>query len=57
MPPQEPTTPSATSPAATPQTQQGPTPEQIEMTKKIMHDSLASRKPKGFLDSVKEWFR
>ena len=34
-----------------------PTPEEIERTKKVMHDSLAARKPKGFLESLKEWFR
>ena len=34
-----------------------PTAEEIERTKKVMHDSLAARKPKGFLESLKEWFR
>lgn len=34
-----------------------PTQEEIERTKKVMHDSLASRKPKSFFDSLKEWFR
>ncbi len=33
-----------------------PTPEEIERTKKVMHDSLAARKPKSFLESLKEWF-
>ena len=56
MPPQEPTIASETPSAVPPQVQQGPTPEQIEMTKRVMHDSLSARKPKGFLDNVKEWF-
>lgn len=34
-----------------------PTAEEIERTKKVMQDSLASRKPKGFLENLKEWFR
>jgi hypothetical protein len=34
-----------------------PTPEEIERTKQVMRDSLAARKPKGFLESLKEWFR
>ncbi len=34
-----------------------PTAEEIEQTKKVMHDSLAARKPKGFLENLKEWFR
>ncbi len=34
-----------------------PTPEEIEHAKKVMHDSLAARKPKGFLENLKEWFQ
>lgn len=34
-----------------------PTPEEIERTRKVMRDSLAARKPKGFIDSLMEWFR
>ena len=34
-----------------------PTPEEMERTRKVMHDSLAGRKPKSFLEKLKEWFR
>lgn len=34
-----------------------PSPEEMERTKKVMQDSLAARKPKGLLGSLKEWFR
>jgi hypothetical protein len=57
MPPQDPTTPNENPVGAPAQPMTGPTPEMIEMTKKVMRDSLAARKPKGFLESIKEWFR
>ena len=34
-----------------------PTAEEMERTRKVMHDSLAGRKPKSFLEKLKEWFR
>lgn len=59
MPPQNSTTPNETPVSAPAQPETGPTPEMIAMTKKVMHDSLAARKQnqKGFLHSIKEWFR
>ncbi len=55
MPPQEPTANNgSTVPTSEPYQ---PTPEEVERTKKVMRDSLAARKPKGFLESLKEWFR
>lgn len=34
-----------------------PSAEEIERTKKVMQDSLAARKPKGFMENLKDWFR
>ncbi len=34
-----------------------PSAEEMERTRKVMQDSLSARKPKGLLESLKEWFR
>ena len=34
-----------------------PSAQEMERTRKVMHDSLAGRKQKSFLEKLKEWFR
>ena len=48
---------SSATPVSSEATSHVPSPEEMERTRKVMQDSLSARKPKGLLESLKEWFR
>ena len=48
---------SATTPTPIEAAQHVPSPEEMERTRKVMQDSLAGRKPKSLIESLKAWFR